>query len=139
MAHRQRSEQIASLRHERDAIGEKLARRLAVDALSLEPDLAGARHEYPEQRLQHRRLPGAIGPDQQRDLPLAGVERRLVQDREARRVASDDPIEFDDPAVHVWPSCPDTLPAPAGWTELPPAFLRRAPCPRPCRSPADRA
>ena len=65
-----------------------------------------------------RRLAGAVRADQQRDLAGARIERRLVQDREARRVAGDDVLEFDDRpgSCRARPSgfsCQDTPPAPA--------------------------
>ena len=96
MPHRQRAEQIAPLRHERDPLAQQFALRLAVDALALEADLAGTGNEHAEQRLQDRRLAGAVRADQQRDLALACVERELVQDRQAGRISRDDFLEFDD-------------------------------------------
>ncbi len=143
--HRQRAEQVAALRHEGDALGEQRARRLAVDALALEADFAGARDEHAEQRLQHRRLAGAVGADQQRDLAPARVERRLVQDREARRIPGDDLVELDDLVGHGVRSrlprlsCQDMPRAPAGSPGRPSAGPRPAPCPRPCRSRAGTA
>src|SRR5438094_7756325 len=100
MPHRQRAEQIAPLRHERDPLAQQFALRLAVDALALEPDLARTRNEHAEQSLQYRGLAGAIRTDQQRDLALARVERELVQDRQAGRISRDDFLEFDDLLGH---------------------------------------
>jgi hypothetical protein len=100
VADRERAEEVAALRHEGDAVREELARRPAVDAFSFEPDLARARHEDSEQRLQHRRLARAVRSDQQRDLALPRIERRLVQYREARRIPGDDLVEFDDRVRH---------------------------------------
>ena len=100
MPHRQRPEEIAPLRHERNAVGEKLARRLAVDTLALESEFARTWNEHAEQRLQHRRFAGAVWTDQQRDLGAAGIERGPAQDREARRVASHDVVELDDLVGH---------------------------------------
>ena len=147
--HRQRPEEIAPLRHERNAVGEKLARRLAVDTLALESEFARTWNEHAEQRLQHRRFAGAVWTDQQRDLGAAGIERGPAQDREARRVASHDVVELDDLVGHEtgalnFPQFPsvsfsfrDTHRAPAGSPARPAADLRPAPCLRPCRRHAD--
>src|SRR6185312_14411766 len=139
---RQRAEQVSSLRHEGDAFGKELALRFAVDPLAFEADLAAARHKHAEKRLQHRRLARAVRPDQQRDLRLARIERQLVQDRNARRVAGDDAIEFDDGfgygfAFGFLPgtffSSLDKPRAPADSPAPPRAALRPAPSLRPCR------
>src|SRR4030095_9034502 len=53
-----------------------------------------------EQLLEDRRLAGAVRPDQQRDLALARVERRLVEDGEARRIPGNDLVELDDFFAH---------------------------------------
>ena len=63
-------------------------------------------------------LPAPLGPISSVISPLARVERGLVQDREARRVAGDDLVEFDD-LLGSWSrqfplSCQDRLRAPAG-------------------------
>ena len=138
--HGQRPEQVAALRHERDAIGEEIARRLPVDALAFEAHLARPRDQHAEQRLQHRRLAGAVGSDQQRDLALPRIQRRLVQDREARRVPGNDLLEFDDLFAHDRRlNFRDRLRAPAGSPARRAADPPPAPCPRPCRSRADRA
>jgi hypothetical protein len=90
-----RAEQIAALRHEGEPAREKCALAHAVHDLALEANFAGTRRQQAEQRFKHGRLARAIGADQERDLALACVERRLVEDREARRVAGDDLVELD--------------------------------------------
>ena len=100
MAHRKRAEQISSLRHESYSLGEQLALCFSIDSLALEADLAAARNQHAEQRLENGRFARAVWPDQQRDLALAGVERQLVEDRDARRISGDDSIEFDDALGH---------------------------------------
>src|SRR5439155_21929630 len=97
---RQRREQMAPRRHEGYPLAQQFALRFAVDALALETDLARTRNEHAEQRLQHRRLAGAVRTDQQSDLALARVEREIVQDRKAGRIPGDDFLEFNDLLVH---------------------------------------
>ena len=100
MSHRQRAEEVSPLRHEGDPFREQFSLRLAVDALALEADLARTRNEHPEQRLQHGRLSGAVRTDEQRNLRLARVEGQLVEDRQARRIARDDLVEFHRRYIH---------------------------------------
>src|SRR5262249_49492419 len=88
--HRERAEQVASLRHECHAEREHLARRGACDVAPVEPDGTRARREQPEERLERGRLAGAVGADEKRDLAVARLEAELVQDGERRRVAGDD-------------------------------------------------
>ena len=70
------------------------------NAFATPADFACARNQHAEQRLEHGRLTRSIGANQQGDFTLARVQRELVEDREARRVAGDDAFEFDDILGH---------------------------------------
>src|SRR5262249_4921708 len=76
------AEQSPSFGHEGDSEADAIGCRDTVDALAVEPDLAADRREEPSDRLEERRLAGAVGADQGHRLAGIHVER--------------DPLERDD-------------------------------------------
>jgi branched-chain amino acid transport system ATP-binding protein len=83
-------EHVVELRHvvhppARDRVGLR-----ARDVLVAQLDRPLARFEQPEDRLDQRRLPGAVGPHDRHDLTLPDVDRYPVEDVDLRHVARDD-------------------------------------------------
>ncbi len=98
---RQRGEHVVGLRHEADA----RARRACwpsgrVMSSPVERDRAAAHLDQPEDRLQQRRLAGAVrADDADRARPGAAIEAAAVEDVDAGQVAGDQrPSSIDDRA-----------------------------------------
>ena len=62
VSHRKRAEQVAPLRHERDAVGEELARRLAVDAFPSKRTSPERGTSIPNSVFRTVDLPAPFGP-----------------------------------------------------------------------------
>ena len=74
------AEQRVGLRHLRDARGQDLGRREAVQLDVAEHDLALARAQQPADRPQDGRLAGPVGPDDAGDRPLGDLEVDALED-----------------------------------------------------------
>src|SRR5262249_5077815 len=76
--HRQLAEDAAALGHERDAAPRDFLRPAADDRRPVEPDVTAADRRGAHDRVERRRLPGAVRPDQADDLPGAHLERQTA-------------------------------------------------------------
>src|SRR5215207_7389743 len=83
LEHGHLAEQPRDLKRPPDAEVGALPGRLAVDPAALEPDLAGVRHHRPADEVEHRRLAGAVRPDQRRNRLLGHLERGPVDRADA--------------------------------------------------------
>jgi hypothetical protein len=81
--HRQLGEDAAVFRHVAQAKARDLVRRQMVDARTFEGDLALARWHQPHDRLERRRLAGAVAAEQRHDLAGAGFQRNAVENMSA--------------------------------------------------------
>ena len=84
-----RREDVVGLRHEADALGDQVVGPLVGDVLALERHRAGADLHQAEQRLEQRRLAGAVGADDADQLVLLAVEVGAVEDVHPGQVAGD--------------------------------------------------
>ena len=75
--------------HEADALGDQVVGALVGDVVALERDRAGADLHQAEQRLEQRRLAGAVGADDADQLVLLAVQVGAVEDVDAGQVARD--------------------------------------------------
>ena len=71
------------------------------DVLAPVGDRPDAHLDQPEQRLQHRRLAGAVGSDDADQLALRQLEAAAVEDVHLRHVAGDDVVDVDQEVVDV--------------------------------------
>src|SRR5204863_4188448 len=69
LLHGELAEDAASLWYERHAAPGHLFRRMPEDRRAVEPDVAAGDRGRAHDRVERRRLPGAVGPDQPDDLP----------------------------------------------------------------------
>ena len=69
-----------------DPFPARLERRAEVNRLVLDEDLPGIGNDRPGQRLDQRRLAGAVVPDHRQDLPRQKVEIGAVQGNDAAEV-----------------------------------------------------
>src|SRR5215210_707218 len=78
LEHRHLREQPRDLERPPQAQVRAPPRRLPVDPLPVEPDLAGLRGHRAADQVEHRRLPRAVRADQRRDRALRDGERRAI-------------------------------------------------------------
>ena len=80
---RQIGEDAPSLGHERDAAARNVLGLATHDRRPGEPDVAAARRDEAHDRVQRRRLAGAVRPDQPDDLAATDVEREVAHGGDA--------------------------------------------------------
>ena len=71
---RERREDAATFRHQRDAVGDSPVGGIAGERLAVVPDVAAHRLNEPDDRLQQRRLAGSVGADDRHRLGLGDVQ-----------------------------------------------------------------
>ena len=99
LLHREVAEDPPSLRHERDAgTGDRL-RTPATERGAGEPHVAACRRHDAHDRVQRRRLAGAVRADQTDELALCDAEGQ-VSDRADRSVAHLEPVELEHRVSH---------------------------------------
>ena len=78
-----RGEDVVLLRHEGEALGHQPVGRQVGDVLAVEADVAFRNGEQAEERLQRRRLAGAVRPDDDADIWALDGDDDAVEDRRA--------------------------------------------------------
>src|SRR5262249_48821855 len=76
-----------ALREIDDAVPAHLVRPYGPQGLPVETDLSIPRGQKPEQHLQQRRFPGAVGTEDASDLSTPRLDRDAAEDVDARQVA----------------------------------------------------
>ncbi len=104
---RQILEDAATFEHLHDAALDDLVRRQAVEPFAVEldialGDLAALGVQQPRDRLQGRRLAGAVGAEKGGDMPLLGGQRYALQHQNRAVVDDFDVVERE----HEGPSIP---------------------------------
>src|SRR5262249_44273137 len=91
----ERREHLAAFRHLGDAQPDASRRRKFADALAREPDIAAACGTHAGNRAHQRGLPGAVGADHDRELPLLDAHVDPAQRRDAAVMAGE-PFDLDE-------------------------------------------
>src|SRR5262245_58799640 len=93
--HRELGKDVGALWHVADARPLELVRRQPFDRAPVQENLPGARREEAEDRLEERRLAGAVGPDDSGHRAARDAEVHAVEDVDALDIAGDDPLELE--------------------------------------------
>src|SRR5439155_1112656 len=126
LVHRELGKDVRPLRHVPDPQPLERVRRQALDLATVEDDPTLTRVEEAEDRLEQRRLPGAVRPDDAGDAALRDGHSKVVQDVDPLDVSGDDALELEqrhqrpryastttawlaissnEPSAISWPSC----------------------------------
>src|SRR5262249_46020075 len=94
--HGELGKDVAALGHIADPESLDLVGREGLDGLSLEEDASAVRMEEAEHRLEHRRLSGAVRPDDAGDRARLHLETHPVQDVDPRHVSAADVVQLEE-------------------------------------------